>query len=276
MATPPLLEADDLTFTYAGQDRPTLEHIDLTVQAGELVVLAGATGSGKSTLLNCLTGVAPEHTGGRLTGNLRYRGQCIASWTIRQRSRAMGMMLQNVETQLFTDRVSEELIFGLENWNLPPGDIQDRTQTALCEFDLASHRDRAIHQLSAGQKQRLLLACLSTHQPSLLLLDEPFRFLDQAGVHQLLDLIQRRTRQGQGVLVIEHRLELLKPVCDRAYRLASGRLFPWDLGAAPSPRPLDAAPKPPPKASGPIRLQTENLSWGGYPAFLQPRGVAIG
>lgn len=264
MSSPPLLEVSDLTFTHVGQTQPTLQEVALTVNAGELVVLAGATGSGKSTLLNCLTGIAPEHTGGKLSGAVRYQGQPIADWSIRQRSRVMGIMLQNVETQLFTDQVSEELAFGLENWNLPPGQIQQLAQTALTDFDLIPQKAWAIRQLSAGQKQRLLLAALSTLEQSLLLLDEPFAFLDQAGIHQLLNLLKQRTQQGQGVLIIEHRLDLLKSVCDRAYRIESGQVTPWQIASLPPSAP--SAPLPNPQ-SAPAILQTHNLSWGGYPPF---------
>ena len=66
-----LLEVNNLTFTHIGQTQPTLRQVQLTLNPGELVVLAGATGSGKTTLLNCLTGIAPEHTGGKLSGEVR-------------------------------------------------------------------------------------------------------------------------------------------------------------------------------------------------------------
>jgi energy-coupling factor transporter ATP-binding protein EcfA2 len=268
---PPLLEVTNLSFTHIGQQQPTLQNVQLSLFPGELVVLAGATGSGKSTLLNCLTGIAPEHTGGKLMGEVRYQREVITDWSVRQRSQCMGIMLQNVETQIFTDRVWDEIVFGLENWNLPSGEIQTLAQTALAEFDLVELRDWAIQKLSAGQKQRLLLACLSTRQQNLLLLDEPFAFLDEAGVERLLELLHRRRRQGQAILVIEHRLEILQNICDRAYRIEAGHIAPWPVVTSAQPdaaksikeqalQPRTAA------ASTPI-LQTQNLSWGGYPAF---------
>ncbi|ASC73462.1 ABC transporter protein [Halomicronema hongdechloris C2206] len=272
MTTSPLLQVANLAFTYIGQPGPTLHDVHLTLQAGELVVLAGATGSGKSTLLNCLTGIAPDHTGGRLSGQVLYRGQDITAWSMRMRSQVMGILLQNVETQLFTDQVWEELVFGLENWNLPPGEIQALAQTALADFDLVAQRHWPIARLSAGQKQRLLLACLLTRQPDLLLLDEPFAFLDTAGVKQLLRLLRRRVQRGQTVVLIEHRLELLQGICDRAYRVEAGTVCPMavsELAAATvSLPPLTSRPRQ--VARGPTTppvLQTHGLSWGGYPAF---------
>ncbi len=263
----PILEVVDLSFTYIGQKQPTLENVHLTLNAGELVVLAGTTGSGKSTLLNCLTGIAPEHTGGKLSGQIFYQGEEISSWTIRQRSQFMGIMLQNVETQLFTDSVWEEVVFGLENWNLPPTEIQSLAKSALGEFDLTEQTNWTIHQLSAGQKQRLLLTCLLTRYPDMLILDEPFAFLDTAGVNGLLAFLQQRVQQGQGILLIEHRLELLQDLCDRAYRIDGGSVTPTDLST------LQTAAKPPistppPSPENPqIVLETHNISWSGYPPF---------
>ncbi|NER21430.1 MAG: ATP-binding cassette domain-containing protein [Symploca sp. SIO1B1] len=264
-----LLEVVDLNFTHVGQKQPTIQNINLTLQAGELVVLAGATGSGKSTLLNCITGIAPEYTGGKLSGQVLYRGSEITHNSIRQRSQFMGIMLQNVETQLFTDQVWNEVVFGLENWNLPPEQIKSLASATLMEFDLVSQKAWAIRQLSAGQKQRLLLACLLTQHQDILLLDEPFAFLDTAGVKLLLELLQQRVTQGQAVLLIEHRLELLQHLCDRAYFINNGCIKPGELSTptaedSASPVPANYSP---PGSQYEVVLQTQNLSWGGYPAF---------
>ncbi len=276
----PLLEIIDLSFTHVGQKQPTLEGINLHLNPGELVVLAGATGSGKSTLLNCITGISPEHTGGKLNGRVLYRAQEITSQSIRERAKFMGIALQNVETQLFTDRVQEEIVFGLENWNCPAEEIEQITRIALIEFDLLEQQNWNVRQLSAGQKQRLLLACLLTRNPDLLLLDEPFAFLDTAGIGLLLQLLKERVKQGQSLLIIEHRLELLQGLCDRAYRIDAGSVKPCNLSDLPvAKRVLDrdrpTANKLVSTQETTIVLQTENVSWGGYPPFPDLR-ISIG
>lgn len=273
-----LLQAVDLSFTHVGQKEPTLKAVNLTLKAGELVVLAGATGSGKSTLLNCLTGIAPEHTGGKLSGKVLYGDEEITAWSIRERSQIMGIMLQNVETQLFTDQVWEEVVFGLENWNVSPGEMQALTQVALTEFDLVAQQMWKICQLSAGQKQRLLLACLLTRQPDMLLLDEPFAFLDTAGVQRLLHLLDQRVQQGQAILLIEHRLELLQGLCDRAYRIEAGCICPINPMALQTLGNLNTEAKLPVPHSVPdnanVVLKTRRLSWGDYPPFPDLRVLA--
>lgn len=273
----PLVEVSDLSFTYFGQAQPALTVDRWAIHAGELVLLIGETGSGKSTLLNCLTGVSPEYTGGRLTGAIAYQGEDMTAWSIRERSQRLGIMLQNVEPQLFTDRVETEIQFGLENWNVPPTEIAALTEVALTDFDLKHRRDWLIRTLSAGQKQRLLLACLSTRQPHLLVLDEPFAFLDRAGVNQLLLLLRECLGRGQAVLIVEHRLELLRQLCaqvdgDRGrystYRLDGGRLHPGDLAAGPEKAAIvPAISLPEPGPAQPAMLRTQDLSWGGFPPF---------
>lgn len=221
----PLVEVIDLSFRYAGSHQPIVEGVNLNLYPGEIVLIAGATGSGKSTLLNCLAGIAPSHTGGELNGKIFYQGMDLRDWSIRKRSQYFCTLLQNVETQIFTDRVWEEFVFGLENWNIPPNQIEQLTDATLKEFGLEAQQNWLIRQLSAGQKQRLLLACLLAIGQPVLLLDEPLAYLDATGVAQLLQLLKARAERGQSVLLIEHRLDLVREICDRAYYFQEGKFI---------------------------------------------------
>lgn len=275
------LTITDLAFTYVGRSQPTINHVHLSLRAGEIVLIAGATGSGKSTLLNCLAGISPLHTGGHLSGEIRANGESLLTWTVQQRSRILGVVLQNVETQIFTDQVSEELAFGLENLNLPPTQIQLLTETALQEFSLLRQRHWPIARLSAGQKQRLMLACVLAMNQPVLLLDEPFAYLDRAGGEFLLRLLQQRAAQGQTVVLVEHRLDLVRSICDRQFYFAAGHLV--EMGETPE---MHHSAKPKvkmPNSSMPVILSahvsslpsspsgsllvTRNVRLGNYPAF---------
>ncbi|MDJ0696989.1 ABC transporter ATP-binding protein [Mastigocoleus sp. MO_188.B34] len=288
----PQLEVVDLSFTHIGKSKPTIADINLTVYPGEVVLIAGATGSGKSTLLNCIAGISPEHVGGKLNGQILYQGNEINQQSIRERSQNFCILLQNVETQIFTDRVWEELVFGLENWNVDTKEIPLLAETSLQEFGLDLQRNWHINQLSAGQKQRLLLGCmLATGQP-VLLLDEPFAFLDTKGVKLLTQILHSRRERGQSVILIEHRFDAVKEICDRIFRFQDGKLSEWDiLGVADwedenrlssnqnSFRDrsdhvstdlithTSSVPNNLQQTSNVIVLQTQNLSWGGYPAY---------
>jgi energy-coupling factor transporter ATP-binding protein EcfA2 len=263
-----LVEIVDLSFRHPGQSQPTIAGVNLTLHSGEIVLLAGATGTGKSTLLNCLAGIAPNHTGGELQGSIRFQGVDISQWSVRQRSRHLGTLLQNVEIQIFTDRVWEEFAFGLENWNIPSAKIAPLIDTSLKTFGLQAQREWLIQQLSAGQKQRLLLACLLTIDQPVLILDEPLAYLDVKGVEQLLQLLRSQANQGQAVLLIEHRLDAVREICDRAYYFNAGKLVEGWREARNSENVVPPSPFSPSSPSPALPLlQTHQLSWGGYPSF---------
>jgi energy-coupling factor transport system ATP-binding protein len=266
----PLIEVIDLSFRHPGNSQSTIEGVNLTLYPGEIILIAGATGSGKSTLLNCLAGIAPNHTGGELNGTIYYQETDIGSWSVRQRSQYFCTILQNVETQIFTERVWEEFVFGLENWNIPPDRIPLLTDAALREFGLDNKRNWLIRQLSAGQKQRLLLACLLAIGQPVLLLDEPLAYLDAKGTEQLLQLLRSRADGGQSAILVEHRLDLVRKICDRAYFFHDGKLQEWNerenFSVFPYP-PQNSALTSPSSQPSPILLETHQLSWGGYPTF---------
>lgn len=262
-----LIEIIDLTFTHQGKSTPTIDGVNFSVEPGEIVLIAGATGSGKSTLLNCIAGIAPSHTGGKLHGQILYQGQDLSEWSVRQRSQHLCILLQNVETQIFTERVGTEFVFGLENWNIPPNQIHALTESALEEFGLAVQRNWFIRQLSAGQKQRLLIACLLAIGQPVMLLDEPLAYLDAQGVKILLQLLKTRAKRGQSVIIIEHRLDLVAEICDRSYYFQNAKLINLAQSPPPPSPPLPPPPPPPPPFPTPTLLLTHNLSWGGYPLF---------
>ena len=137
----PVIQVENLEFTYANATQPVLRGINLTLKSGEIVLVAGATGSGKSTLLSCIAGIAPTHIGGTLTGTIRCQGQNLETWSVCQRSHRVGTLLQNVETQIFTDTVYDEVVFGLENLATPTQRIPPLTQAILQEFDLQAQTD---------------------------------------------------------------------------------------------------------------------------------------
>lgn len=260
---PPILEVIDLTFRHSTNSQPTLIDVNLSVNAGELVLIAGATGSGKSTLLNCIAGIAPNHTGGILSGSILYQGKEISQQSVRQRSQFFCTLLQNVELQIFTEQVWEEIVFGLENWQVSPQQIPELARDALSEFGLAAQQHWSIQQLSAGQKQRLLIASLLILEQPVLLLDEPLAYLDASGVEQLLRLMRSRVDRGQTVILVEHRIDRVQSICDRSFSVHKGQLSE----RSPEPIPPKVYPTIQPQPASSILLQTQQLSWGGYPPF---------
>ncbi|NEP57032.1 MAG: ATP-binding cassette domain-containing protein [Symploca sp. SIO2G7] len=266
-AMAPVIQIENLSFTYANAARPVLSDISLSLKPGEIVAVAGGTGSGKSTLLNCIAGIAPTHISGTLTGRIQCQGQDIKPWSVCRRSHRIGMLLQNVETQIFTDTVYDEVVFGLENLAIPPQRMPALAQAILQEFDLQAQQTWPIARLSAGQKQRLIIACvLAMGQPALLL-DEPFAYLDQATSHRLLTLLKQRAAQGQAILIVEHRLDLVQTICDRTLHIHQTQLHTGPPTLDTSPLPSSPLPSPSTKPISPPILQTHSLTLHPYSPY---------
>lgn len=224
------LELEKVTFTYPGAAAPAIRELSLSVEEGQLVALTGATGSGKSTLLRLLKReLAPR---GERSGTIRLAGADIDTLPPREAAFSVGYVLQRPEEQIVTDKVWHELCFGLENMGLPREEIARRVAETASYFGIESWYELPVCRLSGGQKQLLNLAAVMAMRPRLLLLDEPTAQLDPIAAAELIATIHRLNREmGLTVLVIEHRLEELLPLCHRVIALREGQLLACDLPA---------------------------------------------
>ena len=217
------LETRGLTFTYAGSDRPALTDVTLTVRSGEFAVLCGVSGSGKSTLLRLVKReLAP---GGVLSGDILLDGVPLEQWDARQAAAAVGLVMQDPDSQLVADTVEHELAFGMENFGLPRSVMRRRLAEIAGFFGLEPLLERPVDELSGGQKQAVNLASVLLLQPRLLLLDEPLAQLDPIAARDLLGMIRRLNEEwGITVLICEHRVDDLLPMADRIIRLEAGKV----------------------------------------------------
>ena len=209
-----MIELRDITFRYDGD--PVLDRIDLTIDSGELVVLAGPTGVGKSTLLGVVAGLVPLYTGGTLTGDVLLDGVSVVRQPARERAHAVGYVGQNPAAWFVTDTVEEELAFGMEQLGLPAPTMRRRVEETLDLLGIADLRDRDLRTLSGGQQQRVAIGAVLTAHPQLLVLDEPTSALDPTAAEDVLATLTRLVHDlGVSVLVAEHRLERVVPFADR-------------------------------------------------------------
>ncbi len=217
-------QAVKVSFTYPGETEPAVKEVSFTLEKGTLTALCGATGSGKSTLLRLLKrALIPV---GELKGQLFVDGVELGSLSEQEAAFTVGYVAQRPEEQIVTDKVWHELAFGLENMGLPQPQIAARVAETAAYFGMESWFDRPVDTLSGGQKQLLNLAAVMVMRPSLLLLDEPTAQLDPIAAGEFLQTVHRLNRElGLTVLVIEHRLEELVPLCDQLLVLDHGRLL---------------------------------------------------
>lgn len=250
-----VIRIKNLSFRYPHQEEPALIDLDLDLGPGAHLV-SGATGSGKSTLGLILAGAIPHILRGELTGRVEVAGVQPPQVPVRQLARRVGLLLQNVETQMFTDRVADEVAFGLENLAVPAGEISRHVAQALTRVGAAGLKDRRLATLSAGERQRVMLAALLALGQEVLILDEPLAYLDRAATQALLNVVARLSARGTTCLLLEHRRELVRPVMQAEVCLHRGRRVPrLPAASLPSPLPVDAS-------GGEVVLSLKQVSFG--------------
>jgi energy-coupling factor transport system ATP-binding protein len=227
-----MIRFEQVSFTYDGAARPTLDRVDLAVHEGELCVVVGPTGSGKSTLLRAVNGLVPHFTGGRLTGDVTVDGRSTRDFPPRELADVVGMVGQNPAASFVTDSVEDELAYTMENLGLDPTVMRRRVEDTLDLLGLHELRDRPLDTLSGGQQQRVAIGAVLTASPRVLVLDEPTSALDPAAAEEVLASLTRLVHDlGLTVLLAEHRLERVLPFAD-AVVLVPGRGAPLVVGPA--------------------------------------------
>ena len=210
-----MIRFDRVTITYPDVGEPTLRDVNLVIPAGELCVVVGATGSGKSTLLGAINGLVPHFTGGELRGQVTVDGRDTRTHPPRELADLVGVVTQDPLAGCVTDTLEEELTYGMEQLAIPPEVMRKRVEETLDLLGLADLRSRALHQLSAGQLQRVAIGAVLTAHPKILVLDEPTSALDPTGAEEVLASITRLVHDlGVTVVMAEHRLERVVQYAD--------------------------------------------------------------
>ena len=207
----PAVSARGFGYRHAGRKAAVLNDITLDVERGEKVLLLGASGVGKSTLLAAIAGVLGDDSDGEATGELLIEGCTPAS-----ARGAVGLVLQDPDSQTISARVGDDVAFGAENLGVAPAEIGNRVRASLDVVGLDLPLDHPTHRLSGGQKQRLALAGVLAMGARVICLDEPTANIDPAGVPVLRDAaITAAERTGAALIVVEHRVDAWVDVVDR-------------------------------------------------------------
>lgn len=221
----PIIDIEDVSFSYRETREPALNHISLAIGEGDFLGIIGPSGAGKSTLAACLSGAIPHHFGGTLYGAVHVAGKDTCEVTLTDISRIVGSVLQDIDTQMVASVVEDELLFGLENFGVPHDEIEQRLSDALQTVGIVDLRDREIATLSGGQKQKVAIAAIMALQPRVLVLDEPTAALDPASSLLVFDTLAKINRkQNVTVVVIEQKVALLSTFCNRVVVLDNGKI----------------------------------------------------
>lgn len=227
-----IFDIDKFSFAYPdGNDESgrsylpdALRDAELHVRQGEFVVILGRSGCGKTTLLRQLKpSVAPV---GKKKGQILFDGKDICSLDDKAAASQIGFVWQDVNAQLVTDKVWHELAFGLESLGYDNGYIRRRVAEMGSFFGLDDIFHRKVMELSGGQKQLVNLASVMAMSPKALVLDEPTSQLDPIAANDFINSLVRINRElGTTIIMTEHRLEDVLPVCSRSVVMENGRII---------------------------------------------------
>lgn len=213
-----MIQIQDFSFTYKSGETPALQEISLTVPDGGFLGVIGPAGAGKTTLARAIAGMIPHHYQGDFYGNVTVNGMDTVDSSILDLSRLVGTVFQDVESQIISPLVEDEMLYGLENFGVSREEIPGRMDEALAKVGIADLRDRSIASLSGGQRQKVAIASIIALKPRILVLDEPTGELDPRSSRQIFSLLKElNEEQGITVILIEQKIMLL---CEFASQLA--------------------------------------------------------
>lgn len=205
-----MIEIQELTFKYAEAKKNALENVTLNIQKGDFVGIIGESGAGKTTLCSCLNALIPHHYTGDFYGSVKVEGQDTFDVKPDKLALKVGSVFQDIESQIVSYFVEDEILFGLENFGVPANQIEERITEALEALGISELRHREISTLSGGQKQKVVFASIIALKPDYLILDEPTGELDPASSLQIFKLLKKLNEErGITVIVAEQKIMLL-------------------------------------------------------------------
>ncbi|MES2209642.1 MAG: ABC transporter ATP-binding protein [Chloroflexota bacterium] len=222
--TEPVVRIEGLTFRYRRASEPAIRDISLSVEPGEVLLVAGPSGCGKSTLIRAINGLIPHAYPGELGGSVRIDGRPTSEWRLRDLAGVIGTVLQDPAKQIVGATVEAELAFGPENLGLERSEIRRRIGEVAERAGIRPLLGRETAALSGGERQLLAMGGTLMLRPRLYVVDEPLANLDPVSAARLLGILRGLADEGHAVVIVEHRVEEaldLRP--DRVLYLEEGR-----------------------------------------------------
>lgn len=217
-----VIEAQDVSFTYDGNDAKALDGLSLKIRRGAKVAFMGGNGSGKSTFFLCLNGIRKPDR-----GKIWIDGSPI-SYTrkglLDVRSK-VGIVFQEPDNQLFSASVYEEVSFGILNLGADEETAKREVEHVLAELEITPFQDRPVHALSGGQKKQVAVADILVMHPEVMILDEPVAALDPKHTRKVQEIVEELSKKGITVLMATHDIDYAYAWSDEIVLMKNGKVI---------------------------------------------------
>ncbi len=216
-----VIEIRDLTYTYPGASRPTLDHLNLNVEKGDFLAIIGNNGCGKSTLCKTMNGLIPHFIAGEFQGSVLVDQQDTRTMDVGRIAGKVGYVYQDFENQIVRPTVLDDASYACMNYAMQ--DYLERGREALRQCGLEGREQEYIWQLSGGQTHLLALAGAVSLEPDVLILDEPIAQLDPKHADLIYGVLKNLNETwGKTIIVIEHHTEYIADYCHHVALLKDG------------------------------------------------------
>jgi polar amino acid transport system ATP-binding protein len=218
----PLARFEQVSYRYPGALRPALEAVELELEEGELVLVAGASGSGKSTLLRCVNLIEPIDAGRILIEGDEITAKGVKVDRIRRR---VGIVFQAFNLFPHMSVLDNVTLAPRKVLKLSRAEADAQAMALLERFGLAEKAHDVPDRLSGGQQQRVAIVRALAMKPDLLLLDEVTSALDPELVAEVLDVIRELAAGGMTMLIATHEMGFARDIATRVCFLDQGRIL---------------------------------------------------
>jgi ABC-type polar amino acid transport system ATPase subunit len=202
-------------------DNLVLDEIDLEIDRGAAIVIAGPSGSGKSTLLRCINGLEAIDE-----GTITFDGRPVSATgrEIYEIRAQIGMVFQQFNLFPHMTVLKNVTLAPLEVGDVSREEASERARALLERVGIPEKADAYPADLSGGQQQRVAIARALAVEPKLMLFDEPTSALDPEMIREVLDVMRDLAREGMTMVVVTHEMGFAREVCDRIVFIDEGRI----------------------------------------------------
>jgi energy-coupling factor transporter ATPase len=231
----PLISLRDLRFTYP-TGAEAIKGVSLDIFENEFVAILGQNGSGKTTLVKHFNGLLKP-----TEGDVVVFGKNTRETPTYELIEHVGYVFQNPDQQLFSNKVYDELAFGLTNVGYSKEQIRKRIENVAAKMNMENLLEERPYSLSKGDRQRVVISCILALDPNVIIVDEPTTGQDPQKRREIMDLMKELHTQGKTIIVITHDMNLAAEYAERCVIMSDGKVI------------LDGGPKD-------IFVQTEKLA----------------